>query len=82
MYAEKVEHQYELTAKAAAGAFFHGYFLDAIGLSGETVYTQPTSGGGFMSCSFTDYSWESVTDTAATLAAIQTAVDTLVASGR
>ena len=60
----------------------HGYFLDAIGLSGETVYTQPTSGGGFMSCSFTDYSWESVTDTAATLAAIQTAVDTLVASGR
>ena len=82
MYNEKVEHQYELTAKAAAGAFFHGYFLDAIGLSGETVYTQPTAGGGFMSCSFTDYSWESVTDTAATLAAMQSTLDTLVANGR
>ena len=82
MYAEKVEHQYELTAKATAGAFFHGYYLDSIGLSGETVYTQPDGNGGFMSCSFTDYAWESVTDTAATLAAIQTAVDTLVASGR
>ena len=82
MYNEKVEHQYELTAKATAGAFFHGYFLDSIGLSGETVYTQPDGNGGFMSCSFTDYSWESVTDTAATLAAIQTAVQALADAGR
>jgi hypothetical protein len=80
MYAEKVEHQYELTAKATAGAFFHGYYLDSIGLSGETVYTQPDGNGGFMSCSFTDYAWESVSDTAATLAAMQVSLDTLVAA--
>ena len=47
MYNEKVEHQYELTAMATAGAFFHGYFLDSIGLLGETVYTQPDGNGGF-----------------------------------
>ena len=58
MYNEKVEHQYELTAKATAGAFFHGYFLDNFGLLGETVYTQPDGAGGFMSCSFTDFPWE------------------------
>ena len=47
MYNEKVEHQYELTAQATAGAFFHGYFLDNFGLLGETVYTQPDGNGGF-----------------------------------
>jgi hypothetical protein len=82
MYNEKVEHQYELTAKATAGVFFHGYFLDSYGLQGETVYTQPDGAGGFMSCAFNDYAWESVTDTAAALAGIQAGVDTLVAAGR
>ena len=35
-----------------------------------------------MSYSFSDYSWESVTYTAATLAAMQSTLDTLVANGR
>jgi hypothetical protein len=81
-YSEKVEHQYELTAKATAGAFFHGYFLDSIGLLGETVYTQPDGAGGFMSCSFTDYAWEVAIDLPTKLEAMQTSLDTLVAAGR
>eukprot|EP01043_Picozoa_sp_COSAG02_P067292 COSAG02_NODE_10765_length_1862_cov_2.943279_1_plen_339_part_01 len=63
-YSEKVEHQYELTAKATSGAFFHGYFLDGYGLVGETVYTQPAA-SGFMSCAFNDYEWESSNNAAA-----------------
>ena len=81
-YSEKVEHQYELTAKATAGAFFHGYFLDSIGLLGETVYTQPDGAGGFMSCSFTDYSWEVAIDLPAKLDAMQASLDALTAAGR
>jgi hypothetical protein len=81
-YSEKVEHQYELTAKATAGAFFHGYFLDSFGLAGETVYTQPDGAGGFMSCSFTDSSWEAVVDVPAMLTAMSTDLATLVAAGR
>ena len=81
-YSEKVEHQYELTAKATGGAFFHGYFLDSIGLAGETVYTQPDGAGGFMSCAFNDYSWETAVDLPSRLDAMQTALDTLVAAGR
>ena len=81
-YSEKVEHQYELSAKATMGAFFHGYFLDAFGLAGETVYTQPTPGGGFMSCSFSDYAWESSTDVGGMLTSMQSDLATLVAAGR
>ena len=56
---EATSGQYELSAIATSGAFFHGYFSDAYGgLLGETVYTHPTPGGGFMSCSFRDYAWE------------------------
>jgi hypothetical protein len=81
-YSEKVEHQYELTAKATAGAFFHGYFLDSIGLLGETVYTQPDGANGFMSCSFTDYAWEVAIDLPTKLNAMQESLDALVAAGR
>ena len=79
-YSEKVEHQYELTAKATAGAFFHGYFLDGFGLVGETVYTQPAGPGGFMSCAFNDYTWEVAIDLPSKLATMQAALDTLVAA--
>jgi hypothetical protein len=57
-YSEKVEHQYELTAIATKGAFFHGYYLDSIDIPGETMFTHPDGAGGWVSCSFSDYPWE------------------------
>ena len=85
-YNEKVEHQYELTSIATRGAYFHGYYLDTIDLAGETMFTHPipaSAGGGFMSCSFTDYPWENhdndVTVQTTSLAAIQTTLDAIQA---